>query len=180
MDTMAVEPDMSVASCVSLLYMLPGSNILVRSGWWLVNPQEEPSDEPITLSRLISSITMAENDKPDLKILPFDEVPRQATQVNSARLISSVPQARLSEDDKDIILFQWLASTQRSLEDATPVSPRSGSYRSNHCPPLLGYPQGLSFRTSGATRENHRGPGPLSSPQQTISETCSTMSSSSV
>jgi len=66
---------------------------------------------------------MADDDKPDLKILPFDEVSRLAAQVKLTNLIPSLSQARLSEDDKEIILFQWLTSTQRSLEDTTPVSP---------------------------------------------------------
>jgi hypothetical protein len=68
---------------------------------------------------------MADGDKLDLKILPFDEVLRSATELDLTSLTPSVSQTRLSEDDKEIILFQWLASTQRFLEDATPVS--SGS-----------------------------------------------------
>jgi len=79
--------------------------------------------DPITLST--DRITMTDDDKPDLKIPPFDEVSWPATRVGLAILMLSVTQARLSEDDKEIILFQWLASTQRSLEDATPVSPGS-------------------------------------------------------
>ena len=68
---------------------------------------------------------MADDDKSDLKIFPFDEVTLPAAQVELLVFIPSLSQARLSEDDKEIILFQWLASTQRSLEDATPVSPGS-------------------------------------------------------
>ena len=68
---------------------------------------------------------MADDDKPALKILPFDEVTQPVTQVGLASLMLLLSQTRLPEDDKEIILFQWLASTQRSLEDATPVSPCS-------------------------------------------------------
>lgn len=68
---------------------------------------------------------MADDDKLGSKILPFDEVPQSATQTGLTSLTPSNSQARLSEDDKEIILYQWLASTQRSLEDATPVSPAS-------------------------------------------------------
>jgi len=72
-----------------------------------------------------TDIIMADVDKPDLKILPFDEVLRPAAEVGLISLTPSVSQTKLSEDDKEIILFQWLATTQRSLEDATPVSPSS-------------------------------------------------------
>lgn len=65
---------------------------------------------------------MADDDKPNLTIPPFDEVSQPAAWAGSASLISSLSQAQLSEDDKEIILFQWLCSTKRSLEDATPVS----------------------------------------------------------
>ena len=70
-----------------------------------------------------ADIIMVDDDKPDLKILPFDEVLRPALEVSLTSLTPSVSQARLSEDDKEIILFQWLASTHRALEDATSVSP---------------------------------------------------------
>ena len=85
----ASETEGGVALRVYPLEKLLGSGILAHSGRWSASLQEWPSDNPNSDHLGSTDIIMVDDDKPDLRILPFDEVSRLAAWVSLTTHTSS-------------------------------------------------------------------------------------------